>query len=96
MEWVLTIGALGLLCIFAEVFLPGGVLGVLGWVLIGTSLVAGYKLWGLSPPFLMLAAGFIAGAIMSRSRERKRWLERMGLLYPFCVPLALRRLMGSG
>ncbi len=64
MEWVLTIGVLGLLCIFAEVFLPGGVLGVFGWLLIGTSLVAGYKLWGLSPPFLLLAAGFIAGGIV--------------------------------
>lgn len=63
MEWVLTIGALGLLCIFAEVFLPGGVLGVLGWVLIGTSVVAGYQLWGLSVPFFFLLCGLVAGGV---------------------------------
>jgi len=64
LEWVLTVAALGLLCIFAEVFLPGGVLGILGWLLIGTSLVAAYQLWGLSVPFLLLLFGFVAAGVL--------------------------------
>jgi len=63
LEWILTVAALGLLCIFAEVFLPGGVLGVLGWLLIGTSLVAAYQLWGLSGPFLLLLFGFVGAGV---------------------------------
>jgi len=63
LEWILTVAALGLLCIFAEVFLPGGVLGVLGWLLIGTSIVAAYQLWGLSVPFLLLVVGFVGAGV---------------------------------
>jgi len=64
LEWVLTVAALGLLCIFAEVFLPGGVLGILGWLLIGTSIVAAYQLWGFSLPFLLLLFGFVAAGVL--------------------------------
>ncbi len=59
MIWVLTVAALGLLCIFAEVFLPGGVLGVLGWLLIGTSFVGAYHIWHLSGPFVLFVAGIV-------------------------------------
>lgn len=63
LEWILTIAAIGLLSIFAEAFLPGGVLGVMGWLLIGTSLVATYRLWGFTTPFFLLLVGLLAGGI---------------------------------
>lgn len=63
MIWVLTVAALGLLCIFAEVFLPGGVLGLLGWLLIGTSFVGAYHFWHLSGPFILFVAGMVGAGI---------------------------------
>ena len=63
MIWVLTVAALGLLCIFAEVFLPGGVLGLLGWLLIGTSFVGAYHILHLSGPFVLFVAVFIAAGV---------------------------------
>jgi membrane-bound serine protease (ClpP class) len=62
--WVLTVALLGLLCIFAEVFLPGGVLGVLGWLLIGISFVGAYNFWNLTPPFFLFVAGFIGAGVL--------------------------------
>jgi membrane-bound serine protease (ClpP class) len=62
--WILTVAVLGLLCIFAEVFLPGGVLGILGWLLIGTSVVAAYQLWGFSAPFVLLLVGFVTAGVI--------------------------------
>ncbi|MDP2897151.1 MAG: NfeD family protein [bacterium] len=63
MIWVLTVAALGLLCIFAEVFLPGGVLGVLGWLLIGTSFVGAYHIWRLSGPFVLFVACIVGAGV---------------------------------
>lgn len=63
MIWVLTVAALGLLCIFAEVFLPGGVLGVLGWLLIGTSFVGAYHFWRLSVPFILFVVGIVSAGV---------------------------------
>lgn len=65
MGWVISVAVLGVLCIFAEVFLPGGVLGILGWLLIGISFVGAYNVWHLTLPFFLFAAGFIlAGVLM--------------------------------
>lgn len=63
MIWVLTVAALGLLCIFAEVFLPGGVLGVLGWLLIGTSFVGAYHFWRLSVPFILFVVCIVGAGV---------------------------------
>ena len=64
LEWVITLAVLGLLCIFAEVFLPGGVLGVLGWLLIGASLVLAYREWRLGGLFFLLVFAFVGGGVL--------------------------------
>jgi len=64
LELVIVLAVLGLLCIFAEVFLPGGVLGLLGWLLIGASLVFAYREWGLRWFFFLLLGGFIGGGVV--------------------------------
>jgi len=63
-EWVVVAAVLGLLCIFAEIFLPGGVLGGLGVLLLAASLYLAYKEWGFGAPFMLLMLGFVAGGVI--------------------------------
>ncbi len=63
MEWVLTFAILGLLCVLAEVFLPGGVLGVLGFLLIGASVVMAYHRLETGGFVLYLAGLAIVGGL---------------------------------
>lgn len=66
MEWIpiLVLAVLGLLCIFAEVFLPGGVLGVLGFLLMGASLFQAHRVWGFGWRFFLVLVGFIGGGVL--------------------------------
>lgn len=64
MGWVLTLGVLGLLCVLAEVFLPGGVLGVLGFLLIGASVVMAYQRFQSRSFVLYVAVLVVAGVFL--------------------------------
>ena len=64
MEWVLTFAILGLVCVLAEVFLPGGVLGVLGFLLIGASIVMAYQRLEIGTFVLYLAGLVIVGGLL--------------------------------
>jgi len=60
-----TVAVLGVLCIFGEAFLPGGVLGVLGGLLIGTSFVGAYYYWQFSAYFFLFSFGFVVAGILA-------------------------------
>ena len=63
MGWVVTVAVLGVVCIFAEVFLPGGVLGVVGGLLIGVSFVGAYYVWHFTAPFILFVLGFVIAGV---------------------------------
>jgi membrane-bound serine protease (ClpP class) len=64
-EWVVIVAVLGVLCIFAEVFLPGGILGIIGAILIGTSFVGAYHFWHLKVYFFLFTLGFVAAGVLA-------------------------------
>jgi len=61
--WVVAVAVLGVLCIFAEVFLPGGVLGVVGGLLISISFVGAYHVWHFTAPFFLFTLGFLVAGV---------------------------------
>ncbi len=59
MGFILTLVILGLVCILVEVFLPGGVLGLLGLLLIAISVVRAYRVLEIGQ-FVLFLFGFVA------------------------------------
>lgn len=63
MEWIISLGILGLICIGLEVFVPGGVLGSLGGLCIIVSLVFAYLRFSF-PGFLICVVFLIFTAFL--------------------------------
>lgn len=60
LAWIIVLGILGLVMIFAEILMPGfGLFGVFGGIFLFGALILAYKIYGLGTFFILLALAVV-------------------------------------